>query len=126
MRRLSNGTPVIDFNDETRYMEVNYSTRLHALIEDVSQLTLLGFRHPEEVNAIVQKASVFVKQANELDQIASFHNTIGDRMIPCQRPMMLDTAIALSQLVSSQNSVSWSSMEEVENYIGNFRSVVRC
>jgi len=116
---------VINFNEETHFMQVNYPNSLRLLVEDVNQLALLGFRLPEDINPIVDKATQFLKQATDLDQIASFHNTIGDRMIPSLRPMMLETAVALSQLVTSQNAVSWNSIQEVEDYISNFRAIVR-
>ena len=35
----------------------------------------------------------------QLQKIANFHNTIGDRIIASQRPMMLEAALALSKLV---------------------------
>ncbi len=38
-------------------------------------------------------------QAIQLQKIANFHNTIGDRMIISQRPMMLEAAVGLAQLV---------------------------
>lgn len=56
--------------------------------------------------------------------MANFHNTIGDRMIPSQRPMMLASAVELSNLVKSENTVTWSNREAVDKYIARLQFVV--
>lgn len=45
-------------------------------------------------------------------------------MIPSQRPMMLSLAVELSKLVRSENSVTWSDTNAVEQYIGKLQSIV--
>ncbi|RXG65514.1 Cytoplasmic dynein 2 heavy chain 1, partial [Armadillidium vulgare] len=57
-------------------------------------------------------------------EIANFHNTIGDQMIPSQRPMMLEAALALSNLVEDQTSITWSSTDELEKYISKLKEAV--
>lgn len=57
-------------------------------------------------------------------QIANFHNTIGDRMIPSQRPMMLASALELSKLVQEQEVVSWGDIQSVEKYVENLKAAV--
>lgn len=62
----------------------------------------------------------FQGHARKLQQIATFHNTIGDRMVPCLRPIMLKNAIELSNLVRSE-SVAWNDEESVERYISTLQ-----
>ena len=47
-------------------------------------LTLLGFVIPPKIQQTTDLAKKFATQAKALEQIAGFHNTIGDRMITSQ------------------------------------------
>jgi len=47
-------------------------------------LTMLGYTIPPKIQQTADLAKKFASQAKALDQIATFHNTIGDRMIPSQ------------------------------------------
>jgi dynein heavy chain 2 len=47
-------------------------------------LSILGFAIPPKILATTDLAKKFARQAKALEQIASFHNTIGDRMITSQ------------------------------------------
>lgn len=55
-------------------------------------------------------------------QIANFHNTIGDQMIPSQRPMMLEAALALSGLVQEQTTITWSNTQQLDTYIAKLKA----
>lgn len=57
-------------------------------------------------------------------QIADFHNTIGDKMIPSQKPMMLVDALALSKLVQEQRVVSWNEEKSVGEYVDTLKTAV--
>lgn len=57
-------------------------------------------------------------------QISNFHNTIGDRMHPSQKPMMLSSAVQLSKLVQEQEVVSWGDTKSVEKYVENLQTAV--
>ena len=58
-------------------------------------------------------------------QIATFHNNIGDSMLPCLKPLMLEAAKGLSALVQEQNVVTWSQGENVNNYIRRLQQAVQ-
>lgn len=60
-----------------------------------------------------------------LIKVASFHNTIGDRMINSQRSMMLSSARELAKLVQTQNTVTWENSKLVDDYIKKLQSVVK-
>ena len=45
---------------------------------------MLGFIIPPKIQYIADLAKQFATQAKALEQIAHFHNTIGDRMITSQ------------------------------------------
>lgn len=45
-------------------------------------------------------------------------------MIPSQRPMMLASALRLSQLVQKQEVLLWSNFNSMEQYINTLKAVV--
>ncbi|KAK4887690.1 hypothetical protein RN001_003961 [Aquatica leii] len=114
---------VIEFS-KNKLMKVNYSPDLVTLIQEVRQLMVLGYHVPSNIEDAANYAKKFMKHANILQQIANFHNTIGDRMIPSQRPMMLASALNLAKLVQEQEVVSWDNIERVEQYIKNLQIAV--
>ena len=92
---------------------------LHA---EVRLLAGQGYNIPHKIMTISEQARKFAKLARDLERIASFHNTIGDRMITSQRPLMLDAAVSLAQLVKEQTDMTWNNpdREEFKNYINKF------
>ncbi|KAK5644080.1 hypothetical protein RI129_007925 [Pyrocoelia pectoralis] len=129
-QRIKNKTLSLQETDQVvqfsanKLMRVNYSSDLVTLIQEVRQLSVLGYRIPSHIEETATYAKKFMKHANVLQQIANFHNVIGDRMIISQRPMMLASALELSKLVQEQEVVSWNNIESVEKYINNLNAVV--
>ena len=74
--------------------------------------------------ATSEMARKFAKLARDLERIANFHNTIGDRMITSQRPLMLDAAVSLATLVKEQTDMTWNSPDRVQRYIGRLQQHV--
>ena len=124
-------------------MTVNYNPKLVQLIKEVHHFHILAYNVPSTIVQLADKAKLFLKQAKALEQVgirsllalsdlhwiypvkvANFHNTIGDRMIPSQRPMMLTLAMELSKLVKQENSVTWSDSDAVDGYIIKLQSLV--
>ena len=58
-------------------------------------------------------------------QIANFHNTIGDQMIPSQRAMMLEAALALSGIVQEHTKLNWSNTNELDSYIDRLKKATQ-
>ncbi|CAH1183888.1 unnamed protein product, partial [Phaedon cochleariae] len=120
---LRESDPVVQFSKE-KLMRVNYSPRLVVLISEVRQLKAMGYHIPSVIDDISEHAKKFMKFARILEQIANFHNTIGDRMIPSQKPMMLASALELSKLVQEQEVVSWGDEKSVDKYVGTLKTAV--
>lgn len=104
-------------------MQVTFKPKLVTFSQDVRELESLGFRIPIELRETALHAIKFMGFARRLQQIATFHNTIGDRMIPCQRPIMLKNAMELSKLVQSE-SVAWNDEESVNRYVSTLQNAV--
>ena len=77
----------------------------------------MGYNVPQKIVSTAELAKRFGHQAKLLEQIANFHNTIGDRMITSQRPMMLEAAFGLATLVKDQSGMTWNNTKEVDKYI---------
>lgn len=115
---LKDNEPVVKFEKgERQLMRVTYNPMLLIFCQDLRYLKNFGFHNiPNDLIKYGTIGRKYVKYARNLQQIANFHNTIGDRIIPCQRPIMLKSALELSNLVKSQ-SVSWNNEESVKKYI---------
>uniref|UniRef100_A0A8D8QIW2 Cytoplasmic dynein 2 heavy chain 1 n=2 Tax=Cacopsylla melanoneura TaxID=428564 RepID=A0A8D8QIW2_9HEMI len=110
--------------EEGKLMHVNYNPNLVKLVNEVRNLKILGYKIPEDIENAAHQAKQFKSQAKALEQVANFHNTIGDRMIVSQRPMMLVTALELAKLVQGQHGITWTNTGAVDAYIGRLQTVV--
>lgn len=115
--------PVVRFS-AGQLMLVNYAPRLVSLVREYRQLAAMGYRIPSHIEQTALHAKQFMKYAKALEQVANFHNTIGDRMIESQRPMMLAGALELSKLVQQEEVVSWGDVRSVEKYVDTLRAAV--
>lgn len=120
---LKENEPVVQFSED-KLMRVSYSSGLVSMISEVRQLSAMGYNIPSNIEDTYIQAKKFMKYAKILEQIANFHNTIGDRMIPSQRPLMLGSALNLSRLVQEEEVVYWSDVAAVEKYIDKLKSAV--
>ena len=108
----------------TSMMRVNYDPRLTTLIREARALAGQGVELPREVKDLVERASSLASRARALQQIANFHNTIGDRMVPSQRPLMLSAALELARAVQEQSGVVWSDPHAVDAYTARLNRLV--
>ena len=106
-------------------MRVNYEPRLATLVKEARALAGQGVELPREVRDLVERAGALSGHARALQQVATFHNTIGDRMVPSQRPLMLATALELARAVREQSGVVWSDPRAVDAYTIRLRELVR-
>ncbi|KOX76673.1 Cytoplasmic dynein 2 heavy chain 1 [Melipona quadrifasciata] len=109
----------------TSMMRVTYDPRLMTLIREARALSSQGVELPREVKELVERAGSLAGRARALQQVATFHNTIGDRMVPSQRPLMLTTALELARAVQEQSGVVWSDPQAVDAYTSRLKELVR-
>ncbi|XP_017764042.1 PREDICTED: cytoplasmic dynein 2 heavy chain 1 [Eufriesea mexicana] len=109
----------------TSMMRVTYDPRLMTLIREARALSSQGVELPREVRDLVERAGSLAGRARALQQVATFHNTIGDRMVPSQRPLMLTTALELARAVQEQSGVVWSDPQAVDVYTARLKELVR-
>ncbi|XP_061401208.1 cytoplasmic dynein 2 heavy chain 1, partial [Musca vetustissima] len=122
--RLRDDQPVVKFEKEGRQlMRVTFNPKLVTFCQDVREFENMGYNVPAELRTAATHAAKYMCYARRLQQIATFHNTIGDRMIPCQRPIMLKNAMELSKLVHSE-TVAWNDEESVLRYVNMLQAAV--
>uniref|UniRef100_A0A1B0CJW6 Cytoplasmic dynein 2 heavy chain 1 n=1 Tax=Lutzomyia longipalpis TaxID=7200 RepID=A0A1B0CJW6_LUTLO len=122
---LRDDRSVVEFEKSGRQlMRVTFNSKLISFCYDVREFERQGYKIPLELRDSASHAVKFISYARQLQQVATFHNTIGDRMIPCQRPIMLKNAVELSNLVRSE-SVAWNNEESVKRYIGVLQASVQ-
>lgn len=109
----------------TSMMRVTYDPRLMTLIREARALSGEGVELPREIRDLVDRAATLAGRARALQQVATFHNTIGDRMVPSQRPLMLTIALELARAVQEQSGVVWSDPHLVDVYTARLKELVR-
>ncbi|XP_076002176.1 cytoplasmic dynein 2 heavy chain 1 isoform X2 [Genypterus blacodes] len=123
---------VMDLDHVDGRLKIQYSDRLVSLRREVRQLSALGFPIPAKIQQAANTADKFYKQAIVLKQVAHFYNTIDQQMIPSQRPMMLNLALAFEQVIKNHRSqskesggklqITWDNPKELEVYITKLQS----
>ncbi|EDW77285.2 uncharacterized protein Dwil_GK18215 [Drosophila willistoni] len=122
--KLRDDQAVVKFEKEGRQlMRVTFNPKLVTFCQDVREFENLGYNVPLELRAAATHAAKYMCYARRLQQIATFHNTIGDRMIPCQRPIMLKNALELQRLVQSE-TVAWQEETSVQRYVNTLQAAV--
>ncbi|KAH8376856.1 hypothetical protein KR093_001749 [Drosophila rubida] len=122
--RLRDDQAVVKFEKEGRQlMRVTFNPKLVTFCQDVREFENLGYNVPLELRSAATHAAKYMCYARRLQQIATFHNTIGDRMIPCQRPIMLKNALELQRLVQSE-TVAWQDEASVQRYVNTLQQAV--
>lgn len=115
---------MVKFEKEGRQlMRVTFNPKLVTFCQDVREFENLGYNVPLELRSAASHAAKYMCYARRLQQIATFHNTIGDRMIPCQRPIMLKNALELQRLVQSE-TVAWQDESSVQRYVNTLQEAV--
>ncbi|KAL0839484.1 hypothetical protein ABMA28_016191 [Loxostege sticticalis] len=123
--QLSSDEPVVEFSGETKLMVVRYDGRAARVEREARALRALGLPPPPpHVAAPLDQLSQALCHAQRLHQVASFHNTLGERMIPSTRPMMLQAALDLSHLVRDQKAVYWNDTEQLSKYTDELKKIV--
>ncbi|KAF7666054.1 hypothetical protein LDENG_00118150 [Lucifuga dentata] len=124
---------VMDLDHVDGRLKIQYSDRLVSLRREVRQLSALGFPIPVKIQQAASTADKFYRQAIVLKQVAHFYNTIDQQMIPSQRPMMLNLALAFEQVIKNHTrsqskesggklQITWDNPKELELYIAKLQS----
>ena len=96
---------------------------LVTLLREVRQLQALGHTVPAVVKKAAATADAFYRHAVTLKQIANFYNSMESQVLPCQKGMLLESAMAFEKVVKAPRmgaegkSIAWTNASELETYI---------
>ncbi|XP_022829187.1 cytoplasmic dynein 2 heavy chain 1 [Spodoptera litura] len=121
--QISTDKPVVEFSGSSKLMVVNFNPGLVRMELEARALAAMRLPPPPAAAAL-DSLSTALAHARPLQQVASFHNTLGERMIPSTRPMMLQAALDLSNLVQDQKAVYWDDVEQLSNYTDKLKKIV--
>ncbi|CAH8846367.1 unnamed protein product [Trichobilharzia szidati] len=111
------------------HLEVGFPDGLVQLQREVRLLGGLGYPMPYKIIQAIDQAEKISQYAVMLKQIAHFYNSIDNEMLPFQKPLMLNSAMAFERLIKLHNNIpnftkdtllnpiTWNQTEEVVQYI---------
>ncbi|XP_063970614.1 cytoplasmic dynein 2 heavy chain 1 [Lytechinus pictus] len=119
---------LMEFETKNNELIVSYSERLVTLMREVRQLQALGYPVAAKIQHTAAIAQKFYKHGVILKQVAHFHNSIAEQMIPSQRNMMLQSALAFERIIKNPRTgskdsgqgkvqITWENPKELEEYI---------
>ncbi|CBY08725.1 unnamed protein product [Oikopleura dioica] len=118
---------VFHFNENTKKLELSFSDRWESLLCEVKQIHALGLPVNMKVQQNCRKAARFYRAGVLLHQVASFYNSIGSKMIPSTKPMLLKKAIEFEALIKNiaknEKQMKWENPDELEKFA---RSLQAC
>ncbi|ESN99131.1 hypothetical protein HELRODRAFT_66985, partial [Helobdella robusta] len=132
---------LLQLNSKNGKLEVMFGDRLIMLLRDATVMSSLGYIMPKNIQNHLKEGEEFRKYGIKLKQIAHFYNTVDQQIIPCQQPMMLESAVAFENLVTKfkdgSDGISWNNPKELEEYVsklekasdtfmGNIRRLRKC
>jgi dynein heavy chain 2 len=128
---LQTNARLMSFDQREGRLHVHYSERLVMLLREARQLCAIGCPIPSEVEKAVETAHKFFSDAMVLKQVATLYNTIGDQIIDCHKPMLMEEAIAFEKIVQDQKKtsdgkhVSWDTPIQLKEYIASLNTAMR-
>jgi len=98
-------------------LRIHFNERLVTLIREVRQLREFGYAIPESISKVVSTAEKYYKYGLKLKQVATFYNTIHERILPSQMAMLLHEATEFERTIKEQRGTAWKDTEECERFM---------
>ncbi|KAJ9505745.1 hypothetical protein QJQ45_029246, partial [Haematococcus lacustris] len=136
---------LMTFDSQNLHVKTHFNDQLVVLLREVRQLQSLGFPIRKEIMYEVETANKFYRQGWEgplglgccralllygmvLKQRANFYNNIATEMIPCQKPMLLNDAVAFEKVLmnpkdSQGKDITWRNAAALEGYVRRLNDV---
>ncbi|XP_061378871.1 cytoplasmic dynein 2 heavy chain 1-like [Danaus plexippus] len=113
--------PVVEFSSADRLMVVNYPEGLERVEREARALLAAGLPPPP---GALTGLTASLRYARALHQVASFHNTLGERAVSSTRPMLLHAALQLAALVADHRPPSWTDERALHEYTQQLKEKV--
>lgn len=97
---------VID--EQTHRPIITFSIQLEKFAKDAQQFREFGYKITSDIEQIEQHVSVYVSFVRDLRKIVLFYMTVADKILLCQRAMMIAKAKAFTTLLESKQKLTWN------------------
>jgi dynein heavy chain 2 len=123
---LEMNSRVMDFDTAQQgALKITYSERLIQLVKEARLFEQMGCNIPSKVKQAVQNGMKFYRFAVQLKQICNFYNNLSAELLPSQKFMVLQPALAFEQLFSDKQSgmkkVQWAKLDQLEAFTRNVK-----
>lgn len=125
---LEMNSRVMDFDTtQSGALKITYSERLITLVKEARIFEQMQFNIPTKVKQAVQNGMKFYRFAVQLKQICNFYNHLSAELLPSQKLMVLQPALAFEQLftdskgASSMKKVQWAKLDQLESFTRNVK-----
>eukprot|EP00928_Gymnodinium_smaydae_P079340 TRINITY_DN632_c0_g1_i3.p1 TRINITY_DN632_c0_g1~~TRINITY_DN632_c0_g1_i3.p1 ORF type:complete len:2255 (+),score=688.11 TRINITY_DN632_c0_g1_i3:125-6889(+) len=117
---------VMDFDSSQQgALKITYSERLIMLVKEARVFEQMGCTIPKLVKGAVDNGLKFYRFAVQLKQICNFYNHLSAELLPSQRLMVLQPALAFEALFSDKQSnmkkVLWAKLDQLEAFTRNVK-----
>lgn len=118
---LETTSRVMDFDTSQQgALKITYSERLILLVKEARIFEQMGCTIPKLVQKTVTEGLKFYRFAVQLKQICNFYNHLSAELLPSQKLMVLQPALAFEALFndkqSSMKKVHWAKIEGLEKF----------
>lgn len=101
-------------------LQITYSERLIQLVKEARLFEQMQCSIPRKVQSAVQNGLKFYRFAVQLKQICNFYNHLDTELLPSQKLMALEEALAFERLFTDKNSnmkqVQWAKLDQLEAF----------
>jgi len=98
----------IEIDPKTQEPIVTFDYSLVKMARECKLLRCYGFSIPSSLQQREEEVRDFGSIARELREIVSFYSTVGDHILPSQRPIMIETAKKFTLLLESKDArMTW-------------------
>ncbi len=121
---------LIEINEQTGILAVNYSERLVTLLREVRQLGEMGFQVDQKIRKVAEEGEKYYRYGVMLKKVANYYNTMEHQIIPQQRRMLLDALMHFEDVVNNSrvqrsgennSEVTWTNPAECEDYVSRLQ-----
>lgn len=123
---LEMNSRVMDFDTtQSGALKITYSERLITLVKEARIFEQMQFSVPSKVKHAVNNGMKYYRFAVQLKQICNFYNHLSAELLPSQKLMVLQPALAFEQLFSDKQSsmkkVQWAKLDQLESFTRNVK-----
>ncbi len=115
---LQSSGNLMDFDVEhAGILKVHFSERLVVLVREVRQLNEIGYAVDPAIQTAVATAEKYFRYALQLQQVASFYNTMSEQILPSQALLVIQHAEYFERVIHEHKKVVWDDPKSVDTYM---------